>query len=156
MSKVRKVSHCLHPISKVYAVKNREILTCHEIEIGKIEGSDEDEYDPIELWNAVKEVKANFIDFSFSINEIIKSIFKAMRVATENLVILEIEPSDIVAIGITNQRETSILWNKKSGEVFNPLCFNDNRLESALEQILHRTKNKKNYLRSVCGLPFDM
>lgn len=46
---------------KVYAVKNREILTCHEISISKIEGSDEDEYDPIELWNAVQEV---IIDFS--------------------------------------------------------------------------------------------
>lgn len=82
--------------------------------------------------------------------------FKAMRVATENLIILEIEPSDIVAIGITNQRETSILWNKKSGEVFNPLCFSDNRLNKVLERILVRTRNKKNYLRSVCGLPFDM
>lgn len=48
---------------KVYAVKNREILTCHEISIGKIDSSDEDEYDPIELWNAVQEV-AMLIDFS--------------------------------------------------------------------------------------------
>ncbi|CRK94497.1 CLUMA_CG008002, isoform A [Clunio marinus] len=119
----------------VYAVKNREILTCHEISINKIESSDEDEYDPIELWNAVQE---------------------AMRVATENLVILEIEPSDIVAIGITNQRETTILWNKRSGEVLNPLCSSDNRLNKILEKILLRTKNKKNYLRSVCGLPFDV
>lgn len=90
-------------------------------------------------------------------HEMISSIyFKAMRVATENLMILEIEPSDIVAIGITNQRETSILWNKKSGEVFNPLCFADNKLNKIIEQILYRTKNKKNYLRSACGLPFDV
>lgn len=80
-----------------------------------------------------------------------------MRIATENLIILEIEPSDIVAIGITNQRETSILWNRKSGEVFNPLCFSDsNRLNKIIERLLVRTKNKKNYLRSVCGLPFDV
>lgn len=79
-----------------------------------------------------------------------------MRIATENLIILEIEPSDIVAIGITNQRETSILWNKRSGEVYNPLCFSDSRLTKILEQLLVRTKNKKNYLRSVCGLPFDV
>ena len=79
-----------------------------------------------------------------------------MRIATENLRILEIEPSDIVAIGITNERETSILWNKKSGQVFNPLCFSDNKLNKIIEQILSRTKNKRNYLRSVCGLPFDV
>lgn len=82
--------------------------------------------------------------------------FKAMRIATENLVILEIEPSDIVAIGITNERESSQLWNKKSGEVFNPLCLSDNRLNTIIEQILSRTKNKRNYLRSVTGLPFDV
>ena len=44
---------------KVYASRNREILTCHELNINKIagNGSDDDEYDPIELWNAAKEVK---------------------------------------------------------------------------------------------------
>lgn len=82
--------------------------------------------------------------------------FKAIRIATENLMILDIEPSDIVAIGITNQRETSILWNKKSGEVFNAICSSDNRLNKTLSRILSRTKNKINFLRSVCGLPFDM
>lgn len=83
--------------------------------------------------------------------------FKAMRVATQNLIILEIEPSDIVAIGLTNQKETSILWNKNSGEVFNSLCFSDNRrLSAVLDRVLSRTKNKKNYLRAVCGLPFDL
>lgn len=82
--------------------------------------------------------------------------FKSIRRATENLVILEIEPSDIVAIGITNERESTLLWNKKSGEVFNPLCMTDNRLNRIIERILSRTKNKRNYLRSVTGLPFDM
>lgn len=45
--------------TKVYASKNREILTCHELDINKIagNGNDDDEYDPIELWDAAKEVK---------------------------------------------------------------------------------------------------
>lgn len=81
-----------------------------------------------------------------------------MRIATENLVILEIEPTDIVAIGITNERESTLLWNKKSGEVFNPLCLTANRLNlnNIVEQILARTRNKRNFLRSVTGLPFDV
>lgn len=79
-----------------------------------------------------------------------------MRKATENLIILEIEPTDIIAVGITNQKETSVLWSRKSGEVFNPLVWWDQRLRSGHEEILARTKNKRNYLRSVCGLPFDM
>lgn len=50
----------LNFLHQVYAVKNREILTCHEISIGRIESSDEEEYDPIELWNAVKEVNSTY------------------------------------------------------------------------------------------------
>jgi hypothetical protein len=38
-------------------LKNSEILTCHELKINKIDGNDEDEYDPIELWNTVQEVR---------------------------------------------------------------------------------------------------
>lgn len=77
--------------------------------------------------------------------------------ATENLIILDIEPNDIVAIGITNQRETSLLWNKKSGEVYNSLCVAEStKISKVVEKILQRTKNKKNYLRAVCGLPFDV
>lgn len=53
MTKIRLDTHPF----QVYAIKNREILTCHEISIGKIESSEEDEaYDAIELWNAVQEV----------------------------------------------------------------------------------------------------
>jgi len=79
-----------------------------------------------------------------------------MRVATANLVILQIEPSDIIAVGITNQRDTSLLWSKVTGEVFNSLCWSDQRrLKPIYDEILSRTK-KKNYLRTVCGLPFDV
>lgn len=35
---------------------------------------------------------------------------------TKNLRILNINPSDIIAIGLTNQRETTILWNKTTGK----------------------------------------
>lgn len=66
---------------KVYAIKNREILTCHEITIGKIdsdENDDEDEYDPREIWTAVQEVSAEyrfFIGKAFlSMHEVIISI----------------------------------------------------------------------------------
>lgn len=41
---------------KVYAIRNREILTMNEKTISRIKSSDEEEYDPIELWNAVQEV----------------------------------------------------------------------------------------------------
>lgn len=118
----------------IYALKNSEILTEHELKISKIDSSDEEEYDPVELWNAVQEV---------------------IHIVVGNLKILEIDTNDIIAVGITNQRETAVLWNKK-GEVFNLLCWADERLIPLKNSILSRTRNKKNYLRSVCGLPFDI
>lgn len=35
---------------------------------------------------------------------------------TKNLIILDIDPVDIIAVGITNQRENIVLWNKVTGE----------------------------------------
>jgi glycerol kinase len=55
-----------------------------------------------------------FFDSSSRIshNEKIKS---AIETATQNLILLDINPADIVAIAITNQRETTILWNNLTG-----------------------------------------
>lgn len=62
---------------KVYAIKNREILTCHEITIGKIdndEGDDEDEYDPQEIWSAVQEVS---VEYRFFIGKVFSPWMKS-------------------------------------------------------------------------------
>ena len=75
---------------------------------------------------------------------------------TENLIILEIPASDIIAVGVTNQRETSLLWNKKSGEVFNSISWSDPRLKTVETEILQRINYKRNYLKAVCGLPFNV
>lgn len=48
---------------QIYALKNSEILTQHEIRINKFDSLNGDEYDPIELWNAIQDVRS-FIDFS--------------------------------------------------------------------------------------------
>jgi len=39
-----------------------------------------------------------------------------MEITVNNLRKLEIDPVDIVAIGITNQRETVIVWDKYTGQ----------------------------------------
>lgn len=49
-------------------------------------------------------------------------------VALEALASLRKTPADIEAIGITNQRETTILWDRKSGEpVYNAIVWQDRR-----------------------------
>lgn len=50
--------------------------------------------------------------------EILQAVHCCMNIAIENLRHLDIDPADIMAIGIANQRETVIVWDKISG---NPL-----------------------------------
>ena len=101
-------------------MKNSEILTCHELKINKIDGNDEDEYDPIELWNTVQEVSTNLLilkiynlytsSFSAYSQHFLALILKVIHIVVGNLQILEINCNDIIGISITNQRETTLLW----------------------------------------------
>jgi len=49
-------------------------------------------------------------------------------VATEAIVKAGITPADLAAIGITNQRETTIIWDRKTGKpVYNAIVWQDRR-----------------------------
>jgi glycerol kinase len=65
--------------------------------------------------------------------------------------------SDIKSIGITNQRETTVAWNGKTGS---PLCNAIVWLDSRTSDLVHKLSNKtpsksKDYFRNVCGLPLS-
>ncbi len=78
--------------------------------------------------------------------ELVKiSIFVIKDVIKKN----RINPKDIIAIGITNQRETTILWDKKKGTpVYNAIVWEDERTEKFCESL----KNKENLIRKLTGL----
>jgi len=51
-----------------------------------------------------------------------------IAVATEAIVKAGITPRDVAAIGITNQRETTIVWDRKTGKpVYNAIVWQDRR-----------------------------
>mgnify|MGYP003624593329 CR=1 FL=1 len=57
-------------------------------------------------------------------------------------------PDDIVAIGITNQRETTLVWDKESGElIYNAIVWQDRRTAGHCERLksqgLEKTINQK-------------
>ena len=69
------------------------------------------EHDPEEIWRRTREV----------INQAMQA--KALR------------PADLAAIGITNQRETAIVWNSKTGRpVHNAVVWQDTRVEDAVAE----------------------
>lgn len=58
---------------------------------------------------------------------------------------------DIVAIGVTNQRETTVVWDKNTGEpLHNAILWLDMRTSTTVDQLLETVPNKtknKNYLK---------
>lgn len=69
------------------------------------------EHDPTEIWRRTQEVIA------LAMHQ------KSLR------------PSDLAAIGITNQRETTILWNRKTGRpVANALVWQDTRTDQLVKE----------------------
>jgi glycerol kinase len=53
--------------------------------------------------------------------------------------------NDIIAIGITNQRETTIVWDKQSGEpVYNAIVWQDRRTAAYCDQLKKVTRTSLN------------
>jgi glycerol kinase len=66
----------------------------------------------------------------------------------------EIDVNDIAAIGITNQRETTIVWNKQTGEpVYNAIVWQDRRTASFCDEL--KAKGYEELIQKKTGLIID-
>ncbi len=66
----------------------------------------------------------------------------------------KVQPSSIVAIGITNQRETAVIWDRKTGQaVYNAIVWQDKRTASICEEL--KSKGLTDYVRNTTGLVID-
>ncbi|MGG8495999.1 glycerol kinase GlpK [Tenacibaculum sp. TC6] len=62
--------------------------------------------------------------------------------------------SEIAGIGITNQRETTVVWNKHTGKpIYNAIVWQDKRTAAICEQL--KQKGLENYVRTTTGLVID-
>jgi len=58
------------------------------------------------------------------------------RVAVEALAKANLKPSDVAAIGITNQRETTIVWDRKTGKpIHNAIVWQDRRTADFCDEL---------------------
>jgi glycerol kinase len=86
------------------------------------------EHDPEEIWRRIHEVM------------------------TEAMQQRGIRPKDIAAIGITNQRETTIVWNRKTGvAVYNAIVWQDTRVEDYVAEFAR--EGGPDRFRKLTGLP---
>lgn len=84
------------------------------------------EHDPLEIWENTKKV--------------IKTTLQKV----------EISDDQIAAIGITNQRETTVIWNRKTGKPYhNAIVWQDTRTD----KICMSLENKNELFKEKTGLP---
>ncbi len=67
---------------------------------------------------------------------------------------LQINPHEIAGIGITNQRETTIIWDKNTGEpIYNAIVWQDKRTSGLCENL--KKQGLENYVKENTGLLLD-
>jgi glycerol kinase len=65
---------------------------------------------------------------------------------------LSIKPSGLAAVGITNQRETTLLWNKRTGRpIHSAVVWQDTRTDKLVRELGGQIGQDR--FRSLCGLP---
>lgn len=62
-----------------------------------------------------------------------------------------------MAVGVTNQRESTIVWSPQTGQpLHNAVIWMDVRTSSTVDQLAEKLPDKdKNYYRKLCGLPLS-
>ncbi len=84
-------------------------------------------------------------------NDIYTSVRGVCRKAVEKA---GIRPQEIKAIGITNQRETTIVWDRKTGEpVYNALVWQSRQSSALCDQVIRRGYSQ--YITEKTGLTVD-
>jgi len=86
------------------------------------------EHDPLEIWERTREVMQGALEKSLT------------------------SPEDIAAIGVTNQRETTVVWDKSTGwPVYNALVWQDTRTDVIISKFAKQGGQDR--FRRKTGLP---
>ena len=86
------------------------------------------EHDPLEIWSAAQ----------FVIQGVLND--------------LHLSPKDLAAVGITNQRETTLVWNRKTGKPYHPaIVWQDTRTDRICNQLAETGGQDR--FRDITGLP---
>ena len=77
-----------------------------------------------------------------------------IAVALEALAKANVQPGDVAAIGITNQRETALVWDRTTGKpIYNAIVWQDRRTSAFCNQL--KTQGHENLIQQRTGLLID-
>lgn len=86
--------------------------------------------------------------------EIVQSVETCIEEATKAFVRKGHSVSDIKAIGLSTQRETTVLWDSDTGELLhNAIAWPDTRTHGIVRELKNRKGADK--LQDICGLPLS-
>ncbi|SEP63992.1 glycerol kinase GlpK [Neolewinella agarilytica] len=75
-------------------------------------------------------------------------------VTQEVLVKAKIKSADVAAIGITNQRETTLVWDRKTGEpIYNAIVWQDRRTAAFCDEL--KARGLEQHVKDTTGLVVD-
>uniref|UniRef100_A0A3Q2YQK6 Probable glycerol kinase n=1 Tax=Hippocampus comes TaxID=109280 RepID=A0A3Q2YQK6_HIPCM len=107
--------------TNVFNAKTAEVIIHHQVEINQSF--------PKEGW--VEEDP----------REIIQSVYECIEKTCKKLCHLNIDIGNIKAVGVTNQRETTLVWDKVTGEpLYNAIVWLDLRTQSTVERLINKHK----------------
>nr|XP_006975425.1 glycerol kinase 2 [Peromyscus maniculatus bairdii] len=88
--------------------------------------------------------------------EILQSVYECIARACEKLAGVNIDISNIKAVGVSNQRETTVIWDKFTGEpLYNAVVWLDLRTQSTVESLSKKIPGNSNFVKSKTGLPLS-
>ncbi|XP_012871001.1 PREDICTED: glycerol kinase-like [Dipodomys ordii] len=88
--------------------------------------------------------------------EILRSVCECIEKTCEKLGQLNVDVSRIKALGVTNQRETTVVWDKVTGEpLSNALVWLDLRTQSTVEALSKEIPANNNFVKAKTGLPLS-
>ncbi|RAL17280.1 glycerol kinase [Aspergillus homomorphus CBS 101889] len=86
--------------------------------------------------------------------EIVSSVETCIEEAVGKLEAQWLSRSDIKAVGITNQRETTVVWDSETGEpLYNAIVWTDTRSQNIVDRL--KKDPGASQLQQICGLPLS-
>ncbi len=104
--------------------------------------------------SAQKEITQHFPQAGYVEHDANEIWISVLGVMAEALITGEINAEDIASIGITNQRETTVVWDKKTGKpIYNALVWQSRQSQGVCDQL--KADNYQQLIKDKTGLPID-
>eukprot|EP00039_Didymoeca_costata_P006118 m.87616 g.87616 ORF g.87616 m.87616 type:complete len:561 (-) comp13119_c0_seq2:75-1757(-) len=92
----------------------------------------------------------------YDANGLLDATYQCMENVANQMKDAGLKPSSVRAIGVTNQREATVVWDKVTGQPFhNIIAGLDARTTDLVDQLVKKAGGNKLKFQKICGLPIS-